>query len=68
MFADPDVLRADFLALSAFDALIGVDDGLAVLEGHGTLGADLLAGAAQAALAHVGDPDLLGGAGIAGIG
>ena len=54
-------------ALAALDALTLVDDGLAVLEGHGVLGADLLAGAAQAPLAQIAHPHLLGGAGVAGV-
>ena len=64
---DDGMIGAGVHTFAALDALVGIDDGLAVLEGHGALGADLLAGAAQAALADIGDPNLLGGAGVAGI-
>ena len=55
-------------ALAALDALILVDDALALDQGNGVLGAHLHTGVGQAALAHIGHPDLLGGAGVTGVG
>ena len=53
-------------ALAALDALGLVDEALALDQRDGVLGADLHAGVSQAALAHIGDPNLLGRAGVTG--
>src|SRR5699024_10722998 len=53
-------------ALAALDALGLVDEALALDQRDGVLGADLHTGVSQAALAHIGDPYLLGRAGITG--
>ena len=56
-------------ALAALDALVLIDVAVLVLiEIDGVLGADVHAGMGDAALAAVGDADLLGGAGVAGKG
>ena len=65
---DDGVVGAGGGALAALDARIRVDLALAVDEGDGPLGADLLAGGGQAVLAELGDLVLLGGAGVAGVG
>ena len=54
--------------LAALDALLLVDEALALNDGDGVLGADLLTGVGQTALAHVGHLHPLGGAGVAGKG
>src|SRR5699024_7711343 len=64
---DDGVVGAGVGAFAALDALVLVDDALAVFKGDSALGADLLAGPAQAALAQVADADLLGGAGVTGV-
>ena len=63
------VVRALVQAAAAFDALVLVDNALAVTsDGDGVLGTDVHAGVRQAALAVGGDADLLRRAGVAGEG
>src|SRR5699024_2811529 len=62
---DDGVVLAGLGAAAALDALVLLDVALAVDVADGVLGADLLAGPGQAAMAVLGDALLLGGAGVA---
>ena len=68
LLLDDGVVGTGIGAFTASDALAVIDHRLAALKMDGTLGADLLAEAGQAALAALGDPVPIGGTGVAGIG
>ena len=68
LHVDDGVVGAGLGTFAALDALTLVNAALAVDEGDGPLGADLLAGGGQAVLAVFRHPVLVGGAGVAGVG